>query len=97
MFDLLVVVTTPEAATLVPPLAAALARAGATWGCFFTGAGARTLADAAVVEAVRGAASAVSCEHSWESAMGKTDCPIEAGSQFHLSAMLGDTRRAITL
>ncbi|MDA8231487.1 MAG: hypothetical protein M0006_09115 [Magnetospirillum sp.] len=97
MLDVLVMVSTSEAGPLLPPLAAALGRAGARWGCFLTGDGVRALAGAGVAEALGDAAEAVACEHSWKSAMGDAPCPIEAGSQFHLSAMLGDARRAISL
>ncbi len=97
MIDLLVVVASPEAAASLPPLAAALGRAGANWACFVTGRGARALARPAVAAALGGAGQAVACEHSWQLAMGDAPCPIEAGSQFHLSLMLGDARRTLTL
>ncbi len=97
MSDLLVVVATATAGPSLPPLAAALARAGTRWTCFVTGAGVRALAEPGVAEALAGAAEAVACEHSWQRDRGGAPCPIEAGSQFHLSLMLGDARRALTL
>lgn len=97
MSDLLVVVASATAGQSLPPLAAALGRAGARWTCFVTGAGVRALAEPGIAAALAGAAEAVACEHSWQREMGEVPCPIEAGSQFHLSLMLGDARRALTL
>ena len=97
MSDLLVVVASPDAARALPPLAAALGRAGAHWTCFLTGRGTQALALPAVAAALAGAGQAVACEHSWRLTMGDAPCSVEAGSQFHLSLMLGDARRTLTL
>lgn len=97
MRDLLVVLSTPAAGDLMPPLAAALARAGAQWACFATGQGVGALARPEVLAALQGAETVVACEHSWEREMGHQPCPVEAGSQFHHSDMLGETRRVLSL
>lgn len=96
MMDVMLVVSTPDAAPLLVPLAAALTRQGARWGCFVTGDGARLLTRPEVVAALRPAVRAVACEHSWQR-QSDEPCPIAAGSQLDHSDMLGAAHRVLAL
>ena len=90
-------VTTENAAPLVAPLAAACARAGISWGCFFTNDGVKVLADTAFVGVLAGADKAVVCEHSWHQFMGAAACPVELGSQTINSAMMAEAEKVVSL
>ena len=95
--DVMLHVSSANAARVVLSLARAGARAGVKWGCFFTNDGVRGLADAALVEALTGAERAVVCEHSWQQVMGDGVPPIEAGSQTVNSAMMAEADRVVSL
>jgi len=95
--DVVLHVTSAEALPLAVPLAQALGRAGASWGCFLTNDGVRALADDAFRTALEGAARAAVCEHSWDLHMAGQDCPIERGSQTVNSAMMGQAARVVSL
>lgn len=95
--DLMLHVSSADAARIVGPLAAACARAGIAWGCFFTNDGVRVLADASLVAGLAGAAKTVVCEHSWHHYMGDAECPVELGSQTANSAMMAEAERVVGL
>lgn len=78
-------------------LGRACARAGVSWGCFFTNDGVRALSDADFVLALGAAARAVVCKHSWHLHMGDAPCVAELGSQTVNSALLGEARHVISL
>ncbi|MFA7428686.1 MAG: hypothetical protein WCZ23_00865 [Rhodospirillaceae bacterium] len=95
--DVLLHVTSADALPVVLPLAEALGRAGATWGCFVTNDGVRVLGDAAFVAALGSATRAAVCEHSWDLHMAGRDCPVERGSQTVNSALMGQAARVVSL
>lgn len=95
--DILFHVTTPDGARLLAPLARACARAGRAFGCFFTNDGVTGLRDAALREALAGAARAVACEESWHRFCAEAPCPVELGSQTINSALMGESARVVSL
>ncbi len=95
--DVMLHVSSADAAPAVLSLARACARAHIKWGCFFTNDGVRALADAALVDALSGAERAAVCEHSWQQVMGDGEPPIEAGSQTVNSAMMAEADRVVSL
>ena len=95
--DVLLHISAAKAAAIAGPLARALDRSGAAWGCFLTNDGVRALEDAGFATAIRGAARAVVCEHSWDLHGGGGDCPVELGSQTVNSALMEDAARVVSL
>lgn len=95
--DVMLHVSSADAAPTVLSLARACARAGIKWGCFFTNDGVRALTDSAIVDVLAGAERAAVCEHSWQQVMGDGVPPIEAGSQTVNSAMMAEAERVVSL
>jgi hypothetical protein len=95
--DLLFFVSTPEAARILVPLAAACRRARRPYACFFTDAGVATLDAAAVRDSAAGAERAVACEESWHRFRATAACPVELGSQTDNSALAGSARHVLSL
>lgn len=95
--DVLFIVSTPEGARILAPLAAACRRRGASWACFFTNDGVTAIDDPAVKGVLQCANSAVACEYSWERFRGDTPCPVKLGSQTDNSSMVGQAARVIGL
>lgn len=95
--ELMLHVTSGDAAPLLLPLARACGRAGVAWGCFFTNDGVRVLADTAVVAALATAEKAMVCEHSWQHHMGAAAAPVALASQTANSAMMAEARRVVSL
>ena len=95
--DVLLHITTPDAAPIATGLGRALSAQGAAWGCFLTNDGVKVLNDPAFA-AVRGSAARVAvCEHSWDLHMDGHDCPVERGSQTVNSALMAEAARVISL
>lgn len=95
--DVLLHITTPDAATMATALGRALSAQGAQWGCFLTNDGVKVLDDAAF-DAVRKMAARVAvCEHSWDQHMLGHDCPVERGSQTVNSALMAEATRVVSL
>lgn len=95
--DLLVIVSTPESARLLLPLAGACRRRGLRWTCFFTNDGIRVLTDPAVAQAILCAEDPVACAHSWARCRGEAPCPIRLGSQTDSSALVARAEKVIGL
>ncbi len=95
--DILLHITTPQAA----PVAAALGRAfnakGASWAAFLTNDGVKALDDADFAAARVGADRVAVCEHSWDAYMSGRDCPVERGSQTVNSGLMAEAVRVISL
>ena len=95
--DVLLHVTTPDAARIAAPLARALTAKGASWGCFLTNDGVRALDDAGFAAVLRHAARVAVCEHSWQQHMAGCACPAEQGSQTINSALMAEAERVVSL
>lgn len=95
--QLLFLVTTPEAARILVPLARACRRQGVSWSCFLTHDGVRVLDREEVGAIMRDANRAVACEYSWERFMGARACPVELGSQTDNSIMVGEAAKVVSL
>lgn len=95
--DLLIDVSTPDAAPMLVPLLQALHRRGSDWAIFFTNDGVKTLHDAQLVGLMHLAEQAVACEFSWERHMGDAACPVTIGSQTNHSMMAASAARIIGL
>ncbi|MDQ2089745.1 hypothetical protein [Marimonas arenosa] len=95
--DVLLHVTTPEAAGIAAGLGRALTARGAAWGCFLTNDGVKAIADRGFAEACKGAARVAVCEHSWDLHMAGRDCPAELGSQTVNSLMMAEATRVVSL
>jgi hypothetical protein len=95
--DVLLHVTTPNAARIAAPLARALTAKGARWACFLTNDGVRALDDAAFAAAVAEAARVAVCERSWEVHMHGRACAVERGSQTTNSALMAEAARVVSL
>ncbi len=94
--DVMILVSSAESRDVFKGLAAALNRAEAKWGCFFTNDGAGLATDTDIVEILSGSNWANVCELSWER-FGSGACPIELGSQTQNSMMMGDAVRVVSL
>lgn len=98
--EVMVLVSTRDSGKILKGLAAALARAGVDWGCFFTNDGVELAAeltrDAGLAEALASSSWVNVCEHSWHR-FGEGDCPIELGSQTQNSMMMGGAKRVVSL
>ena len=95
--DVLLHISTADAVAIVAPLARALNREGADWGCFLTNDGVRAIEDAAFLAACAQATRVAVCEHSWDIFMPGRACPVELGSQTINSALMGETARVVSL
>ncbi|PLX37630.1 MAG: hypothetical protein C0606_04920 [Hyphomicrobiales bacterium] len=95
--DVLLLISSADAAPLATPLGRALTRAGASWGCFLTNDGVKVAGDAAFAAALVGAERRVVCEHSWDLHMDGHDCPLERGSQTINSALVAEATRVVSL
>jgi hypothetical protein len=94
--DLLIVVSSREAAPILEPMARACGRAGVDWGAFFTHDGVTVLGDTAIVEALQAARVSVVCGESWAQHAGG-ECPVRLGSQTDHSALVGEAARVVSL
>ncbi len=95
--ELLILVTHPDAGPILGPLARACARAGISWGVFFTHDGVGLLRDPGLCRALAPAGRAVACLESWRHCMRDDPCPVELGSQTDASALMGRARRVVSL
>jgi hypothetical protein len=95
--DVLLHITTPEAARVAAALGRAFVAQGASWGCFLTNDGVKALDDAGFAAATEGAARVAVCEHSWDLHMAGKDCPVERGSQTVNSALMAEAARVVSL
>lgn len=95
--DVLLHITTPQAARVAAPLARAFSAQGATWGCFLTNDGVRSLDDTEFSAALAKAERVAVCEHSWQLRMPGRFCPVEQGSQTINSALMAEARRVVSL
>lgn len=95
--DVLLHITTPDAGRLAAPLARAFAAKGASWGCFLTNDGVRSLEDGDFAAELAKAERIAVCEHSWDLHMQGRACPVERGSQTINSALMAEARRVVSL
>ncbi len=95
--DILLHVTTPDAARVAAPLGRALTAKGVRWGCFLTNDGVRALDDAAFTAALASAERVSVCEHSWTLHMPGRACPVEQASQTLNSALMAEAARVVSL
>ncbi|SMH45626.1 hypothetical protein [Maritimibacter sp. HL-12] len=95
--DVLLHITSPDAARIGASLGRALSEQGASWGCFLTNDGVKALVDPAFAVASKNAARVAVCEHSWDLHMAGLDCPVERGSQTVNSALMAEAGRVISL
>ena len=95
--DVLLHVSTPEAARVAAPLGRALTAKGARWGVFLTTDGVRALDDPGFAEALKNAMRVSVCEHSWQQHMAGRPCPAEQASQTVNSALMAEATRVISL
>ena len=96
--DLLIVISSADAARLAKPLGEACVRADIDWGCFFTGDGVKTLRDDKFADLVAAACDeAVVCAEAWKDRMDGLDCPVDLGSQFHHSGLVAKADKVISL
>jgi hypothetical protein len=95
--DILLHITSPEAAATAAALGRAFNAEGAAWGCFLTNDGVKVLADDDFAAASSRAARLAVCEHSWDLHMAGQDCPAERGSQTVNSALMAEAARVVSL
>jgi len=95
--DVLLHLTTPNAARIAAPLARALTGRGATWACFLTNDGVKTLSDADFMAVTASAERVAVCEHSWDLHMAGQSCPVECGSQTINSALMAEAAKVVSL
>ncbi len=95
--DVLLHLSTSEAAGIAGPLGRALTAQGATWGCFLTNDGVLALADADFLAASAAAERTAVCETSWDIHMAGRSCPVEKGSQTINSIMMADAAKVVSL
>jgi len=95
--DVLLHLTTPDAVRIAKPLASALSRQGASWGCFLTNDGVAALSDAEFLRVSEGAERIAVCEHSWDLHMAGQTCPVESGSQTINSQLMADAAKVVSL
>ncbi|WP_127474997.1 hypothetical protein [Sulfurivermis fontis] len=95
--DLLIDVSTPDAAPVLVPLLQALHRRGSEWAIFFTNDGVKALSDPQLAGLLHLAEQAVACEFSWERHMGHAPCPVTIGSQTNHSMLAANAARIIGL
>ncbi len=95
--DVLLHITTPDAAPVAAAIGRALSAEGANWGCFLTNDGVTVLNDAGFVDAAKDAERIAVCEHSWDLHMAGQDCPAERGSQTVNSALMAEAGQVVSL
>lgn len=95
--DLLVIVTTRSARSVLVPLGEALGRRRVRWGAFFTNDGVENLQDQAVLGALASGERAVVCQESWSHHLPGVECPVELGSQTNNSALVAAAERILSL
>lgn len=95
--DVLLHLTTCDAARLAAPLGRALTRQGTSWGCFLTNDGVTALGDADFLEASKSAVRIAVCETSWDLHMKGQTCPVETGSQTINSALMAQAVKVVSL
>lgn len=95
--DVLLHITSPQAAPIAAALGHALSEKGASWGCFLTNDGVTVLTDPAFEAALKSAARVAVCEHSWDLHMAGQECPAERGSQTVNSALMAEAARVVSL
>lgn len=95
--DVLLHITTADAAPIAAGLGRALTSQEASWSCFLTNDGVKALDNADFAAASAGAARVVVCEHSWEHHMDSRACPVEQGSQTVNSALVAEAARVVSL
>ena len=95
--ELLLLVTHPEAGSIVRGMAEASHRAGIEWGAFLTNEGVKLLQDGAVVAALQQAACALVCQDSWNRHMSGQPCPLELNSQTGNSALVARAAHLVSL
>ena len=95
--DVLIHMTCRDAVSLAMPLAQALNRRGADWGCFLTNDAVLAAEHKEFIKAAKSAGRAVVCEHSWDLHMAERDNPFERGSQTVNSALMADAARVVSL
>lgn len=96
--DLLLVISSANAARIASPLGEACVRADLDWGCFFTGDGVKTLQDDAFADLVASCCmEAVVCAEAWKDHMQGHECPVDLGSQFHHSGLVAKADKVVSL
>ncbi len=95
--DVMMHLTTPDAARIAAPLGRALSAQGATWGCFLTSDGVMALADADFLTVSANAERIAVCETSWDLHMAGQSCPAETGSQTINSIMMAEAEKVVSL
>ena len=95
--DLLVIVSTPQAAAILSPMAQAFDRAKFDWAVFFTNDGVKVLTQPAIISALSSARHKIACHDSWERFGKSVDCPVELGSQTNNSELVGQAARIVSL
>ena len=94
--DVVILVSSSQSDEMFKGLAAALVRADAEWGCFFTNDGLALAADRDVHRLLSASAWSHVCEHSWE-LYGDGDCGVSFGSQTQFSMIMGKATRVVSL
>ena len=96
--DLLLVISSKDAAKIAKPLGEACVRADLDWGCFFTGQGVISLGDENFADLVAAnCLEAVVCAEAWKDHMTDQECPIDLGSQFHHSGLVAKADKVVSL
>lgn len=95
--DVLLHITTPDAAPIAAGLGWALTAEGASWACFMTNDGVKAMDNEKFSTALDHATRAAVCEHSWDIHMAGKPCPVERGSQTVNSALMAEAARVISL
>ena len=95
--DILFHVSTAAGGRLLYPLLLAAGRAGCSSGAFFTHEGVLGLRDTDLTAALGAIERAVVCEESWHRFCPGLYCPVEAGSQTTNSALMGETKKVVSL
>ncbi|MCS7101602.1 MAG: hypothetical protein NZL99_07900 [Burkholderiaceae bacterium] len=96
--EIVFVVSTPEGARLLAPLARACRRRARTFGAFLTHAAVAALREPELAQALAGAARAVVCKESWLRYVGSdVPCPVELGSQTTNSLLCKQAGRIVSL
>lgn len=95
--DLLILVTTSGAHSILVPLGQACARQNIRWAAFFTNDGVKNLQDEAVLSAVGSGQTVIACQDSWNHHLPGVDCPVELGSQTNNSALIAQTEHIVSI
>jgi len=95
--EVLLHLTTPEAARIAAPLGRALTAKGVRWGCFMTNDSVRAIYDDGLAGALAKAERVSVCEHSWMVHMPGRACPVEHASQTLNSALMAEARHVVSL